>query len=67
MENGGSAFVKGGCGCIVAFLVVGLLAVSFGGSMHIDLVGAILLFLIGGVIGLVLLAAYNRGRRDVER
>jgi hypothetical protein len=61
MASTGSAFVKGGCGCVVAFLVVGLVAVMLGGSMHIDLGGAIMLFVIGGVIGLVALAIYNSG------
>ena len=35
-----SAFVKGGIGCLVAFLVIGLIAVVMGGSMHIDAGGA---------------------------
>jgi hypothetical protein len=56
--------VKGGCGCLVLFLAVGLLAVLFGGSMRIDAGGAILLFVIGGVVGLIVLAIYNKGRND---
>jgi hypothetical protein len=60
----GSAFVKGGCGCLLAFLAIGLIFVLLGGSMHIDLGGAIVLFVVGGVIGLVVLAVYNKGRRD---
>jgi hypothetical protein len=65
MSNGtGSAFVKGGCGCLLAFLVLGMLAVMLGGHMHIDIGGAILLFVIGGVIGLVVLAIYGKGQRD---
>jgi len=63
----GGAFLKGGCGCIVAFLVIGLLVVAVGGSMHIDIGGAILLFVIGGIIGLIVLAIYNKGRRDRDR
>lgn len=59
-----AAFGKGGCGCLIAFLVIGLFFVLIGGSMHIDLGGAILLFLIGGAIGLVVLAIYNKGQRD---
>jgi hypothetical protein len=61
------AFVRGGCGCVVLFLVVGFLFVIFGGTMHIDLGGAVLLFVIGGVLGLFFQAAYNRGRRDASR
>jgi hypothetical protein len=64
VSGGGEAFVKGGCGCIVAFLVIGLLFVAVGGSMHVDIGGAILLFVIGGVIGLVVQAVYSRGYRE---
>ena len=55
------AFAKGGCGCIAAFLVIGLLCVLVGGHMRLDLGGAIMLFVIGGVIGLVVHAIYKRG------
>jgi hypothetical protein len=59
----GTAFVKGGLGCLGAFLVVGLGVVLFGGSMHIDLGGAVCLFVCGGGIGLLVLWIYNRGKR----
>ena len=62
--SAGSAFAKGGCGCIVLFFIIGFLAVAAGGSMHIDIGGAILLFVIGGVIGLIVLGVYNKGRND---
>ena len=58
----GEAFVKGGCGCMVAFLVLGLLAVLVGGHMRIDIGGAIMLFVIGGIGGLVYLWIFNKGR-----
>jgi len=64
MGQQGEAFVKGGCGCLVAFLAIGLLIVVIGGSMHIDIFGALLLFVIGGVIGLVILSIYNKGRAE---
>ncbi len=60
----GKAFARGGCGCLVAFLVIGLLCVLFGGRMHIDPFGAVFLFVIGGIIGLIVLYIYNRGHRD---
>ena len=60
----GQAFVKGGCGCLLVFAVMALIAVLFGGRAHADVGGIVILFLIGGVIGLVALAIYNRGRRD---
>ncbi len=60
----GQAFVKGGCGCLLAFVVLALVAVLLGGRAHADIGGLVVLFLIGGIIGLVVLAIYNRGRRD---
>jgi hypothetical protein len=61
MPSASSAFVKGGFGCLGAFLAVGLLFVLFGGHMHIDLGGACLLFGIGGIIGLIFLAVFRKG------
>lgn len=63
----GAAFVKGGFGCLIAFISLGLLAVLLRGSFHIDIGGAVLLFVIGGTLGLIVLAIYNRGRRDAGR
>lgn len=60
----GTAFVKGGLGCIALFVVVALLAVAAGGHAHADAGGLVMLFVIGGVIGLIVLAIYNKGRRD---
>jgi hypothetical protein len=64
MAGGGEAFVKGGCGCLLAFAVLALLAVAIGGHAWIDAGGAVLLFVIGGVIGLIVNAVYNKGRND---
>ncbi|MDB2687269.1 hypothetical protein N9Y42_08655 [Mariniblastus sp.] len=58
------AFTKGGCGCLIAFLVIGFLTVLVGGRMHIDIGGAIILFVIGGFIGLVVLAIFNNGKNS---
>jgi len=44
--------------------VIALLAVLSGGSATINLGGAVILFVIGGVIGLVVLVIYNRGHRN---
>ena len=60
----GKAFVKGGCGCLVAFLAIGLFFVMIGGRMHIDIGGALLLFVIGGVGGLIYLWIFNKGRNS---
>lgn len=64
MGEKASAFGKGGCGCLVAFAVFAAVALLLGGSAHIDLGGAILLFVIGGMLGLLVLWIYNKGNRD---
>ena len=61
MASGGQAFIKGGCGCLLAFLAIGFLCILIGGHMNIDIGGALCLFVFGGIIGLVVLAIYNRG------
>lgn len=66
MGEKGEAFAKGGCGCVIAFAVVGLFVLLVGGNVHVDPGGLILLFIIGGLIGLVVLAIYNKGKRDAE-
>ena len=63
MSDRSTAFVKGGCGCLLAFLGLGLLAAVAGGHVHIDCGGAGILFLIGGVIGLIVLWVYKKGVR----
>jgi len=67
MGEKGPAFAKGGFGCLLAFAVLALLAVCAGGHAHINLGGAICLFVVGGLVGLVVLAIYNKGRRDAIR
>jgi len=62
--SAGAAFAKGGCGCLIAFLVFGFFVAIVGGNVHIDLGGAILLFVIGGILGLIVLSIYKKGRRD---
>jgi hypothetical protein len=64
VSDEGSAFIKGGFGCLIAFLVIGFFFVLIGGSMHIDIGGALCLFTIGGIVGLIVLAIYNRGFRE---
>jgi hypothetical protein len=63
----GSAFVKGGLGCLGAFLVIGFIAVVLGGRVRINLGGAICLFVCGGLIGLLVFSIYNKGRNDGGR
>ncbi len=64
MENGCGAFAKGGCGCLALFAVLAVLALLVGGNVHADIAGLAMLFVIGGVIGLIVYAIYNKGRRD---
>ncbi|MFO1522369.1 MAG: hypothetical protein U1G05_10075 [Kiritimatiellia bacterium] len=40
------------------------LAVLFGGRAHLDLGGVLMLFVIGGLLGLLVLWIYNLGRKD---
>lgn len=58
------AFTKGGCGCLIAFLTIGFFFVLIGGRMYIDIGGAIMLFVLGGVMGLVTLAIFNKGKNS---
>ena len=67
MGKKGQAFAKGGCGCLLAFAAIALVVLLAGGSAQIDPWGVACLFVIGGLIGLVVLAIYNRGRRDAGR
>jgi hypothetical protein len=67
MAEKGNAFLKGGCGCLVAFVVLGLSCALIGGNVRIDLGGAIMLFVVGGIIGLIVLAVYNKGRDDADK
>ena len=64
MGEKASAFAKGGCGCLVAFAVLAGIALLLGGSAHIDIGGAVLLFVMGGLLGLLVLWIYNKGKRD---
>lgn len=66
MEDKGQAFIKGGVGCLIAFFVIGLFMVLIGGSMHIDAGGACCLFVGGGLLGLLVLWIYNKGKEDAN-
>lgn len=64
MANAGRAFSKGGIGCLVVFFVLALLAVAFGGTANLDIGGVVILFLVGGVIGLIVNWIYQKGKED---
>lgn len=57
-------FLKGGFGCLGLFVLMGLLALLVGGSFYLDPGGAVALFCVGGIIGLVYLWAKRRGRAE---
>ena len=67
MGESGGAFLKGGLGCLAVLIVIGVAAVWLGGTVEVSLGGVILLFLVGGLIGLAAWTIYERGRRDVSR
>ena len=68
-QGAGRAFVKGGCGCILFFLAAGVVVAITGGHARVDAGGLILLFLVGGVIGLAVfgLRASRRPRISPAR
>jgi hypothetical protein len=66
MGEKASAFTKGGCGCIIAFFAIGLLAVLAGGSLRIDAGGFVALFVVGGVAGLVAWAIFGNRKPPQE-
>jgi hypothetical protein len=55
------AFIKGGCGCLIAFVALAVLALMLGGTAHADPLGIIILFLIGGGLGLFVRWIYKKG------
>lgn len=63
----GGAFVRGGLYGLIGFVVLGLACALVGGRFHIDLCGAAMLFVIGGLIGLGIRAIYGRGYRQGSR
>lgn len=58
--------MKGGVGCFVVFVVLGVLALLLGGNVHLDIGGVVLLFIIGGILGLVVNWIYQKGKRDAD-
>jgi hypothetical protein len=67
MDEKATAFGKGGCGCLIAFAVLAVLALLMGGRVHIDPCGAACLFVAGGIIGLIVLAIYKKGQKDGQQ
>jgi hypothetical protein len=67
MASKGSAFLIGGCVCLMLFALASLIAVIVGGHAHANVGGLLFLFLVGGAIGLIVSAIYNKGRKDAIR
>ena len=59
-----AAFVKGGLWAWGVFLGLAFLAAIFGGTSHADFGGFVILFILGGIIGLIVRAIYKKGRED---
>jgi hypothetical protein len=57
------AFVMGGAGCLVGFFVLGLFALAVGGTFYFDGGGLVMLFVIGGLLGIFANWFYRRGRK----
>jgi TM2 domain-containing membrane protein YozV len=53
--------------CVVSFAGIAFFVVLAGGHAHADLGGVLLLFIIGGIIGLIGYAIYHKGREDATR
>ena len=60
----GLAFLEGGFDCLGVALALGLFSAMVGGTLYFDVSGLFLLFIIGGVTGLIVWAVYNRIRRN---
>jgi hypothetical protein len=58
------AFFKGGCGCLVVFFVVAIFGGLLGAESTINCGGAVMLFVLGGLLGWVALTIYEKGRQD---
>ena len=58
------AFLRGGLWALAIFGVLAAISLVAGGQAYADIGGILLLFGIGGIIGIVLRAIYNKGRRD---
>ncbi len=58
------AFFLGGLALVAAFVAVALIAVAVGGHATLDVCGAIGLFAVGGVLGVIVRTAYVKGRKS---
>ena len=57
------AIFKGGIAALVCFGFFAALAIGFGGRAHADAGGLLMLFLLGGAVGLIVRAIYRHGWR----
>lgn len=67
MANKGFAFILGGAICLIFFALIAMVAVLAGGHAHANPGGLLVLFLIGGVTGLIAATIYNKGRKDASK
>lgn len=59
--------MKGGLGCLLIFAVTAVVILIAGGEAHADVGGILFIFVIGGIVGLLILSIYKRGWRAAQR
>jgi hypothetical protein len=60
-------FVKGGFGCLGIFFAFGILMLLVGGHFYFDFGGLIMLFILGGILGLIARSVFNAGKRSASK
>lgn len=60
------AFIWGGLSTVVIFSVLVVISLAVGGVAHVEFGGLLLLFALGGVIGIIVRAIYNKGTRGAS-
>jgi len=59
-------FITGGFWALCIVGALALVVLAFGGEVRVNVGGLIFLFCLGGIIGLVVCAIYDKGRRDAS-
>ena len=68
-KGSGSAFVKGGFVCLMALVVIGLIVLMLTGTMDLDPVGVVFVFVVGCLNVWIVLAISKKGstQRQADR
>jgi hypothetical protein len=62
-----ATLIQGGVLTVLSFGLLALLAPQFGIRIHANLGGVALLFVLGGIVGIIIRAIYQKGRKDASR